>query len=64
VVDWVERVASGKAHPEESLIDFVEQVQAMAADPSPDTAQRIGLRTRFVTNAESLQASWGRFGAG
>jgi hypothetical protein len=60
-LDWVDRIASGKAHPETSLIDYAEQVRAMAADPSADTADDLGLRTRFATNGEALHKTWDRF---
>jgi hypothetical protein len=61
-LDWVDRVASGKAHPKESLIDYAENVRAIAADPSADTADRLGLRTRFVANGETLHNARDRLG--
>lgn len=58
--EWVERVALGKAHPESSLVNDAIAVRDFAQDPSFETGERIGLRSRRRSNLDSSRDFWRR----
>lgn len=58
--DWVDRVASGRAHPDTSMVDYCESIKTLATGPFDEAAERLGLKTRLPTNGAALRQSWHR----
>lgn len=58
--ELVERYARGRRHPEDSVARAVGEIIEYGADPSGDTAARLGWTTRFVapTAWESSKVTW------
>ena len=59
-LDYANRIAVGKAHPNTSLSEYFRQVSTFAASPTDDTATALGLQHRIVVSApwDNLRSRW------
>ncbi len=57
-LDYVQLIAYGKAHPDTSLSKYVQQLWALAENPTYDTATALGLRRRHVSAPKDIGYRW------